>query len=225
MAAGKMVRFPRRKRRVKSKSIAARVRNQVYKMSETKRKIAFGTETVETDTDAMNLITNIAAIAEGSGPTERIGNTIKPIGLRLKVLMQPGSALDVAFLRVMLLSTSELELTSVTDDFFLDSNAAGTNPTAADTTDIIAPVNKYLCNVHFDRVYSLSTSTGDRPFLIDKYFKLSKQGRRKFDAATTGEANKHNFRLCFVGRQAGNASDVGEDIPVEWSVEYFYKDM
>jgi len=195
----KVVRRPKR-RTTKPRTFAKKVLDVIHRQAE--NKIAYATTGDAilkfpascTFGQGLNIFSPLPAIARGTNEGDRIGNTIKPLSLKVKgyLFYKPAAASgnynsdqSRVAVRMMVLQPKQ---------FSSNTNASSTswygqvlqkqNTTVAPTgkiSDLMAPINKDVFKVWYDKIYYMSTTEVAQATAVGYYMIENKDATKFFN--------------------------------------------
>lgn len=205
------------------RTAASAARRAVMKMSETK---AYWTHVNETSLNTLTgyIVTDPAAVDEGSGQEQRLGTEISPTGLHIKgVLNNNGSSPN--FVRIVVVKSLTRQNVA-TGDWFAANTGVGQDISAINGLDrMYYPIHKKVHQVLWDKVYRLENNgTTDKSRFFNKFLKLG--GKLKFDGAGTGsEQSTPRYHIVYMAAETEDDTSLGQSVEVSAIHRLFYKDM
>jgi len=235
-----------------AKAIAQEVKKDIKNLAETKYVSAIGSASYNNSIGASDCYPLIPAIAQGNDDFERTGSKISPIYLRVKIALQPrdaslylNQALTPMSVRVLILSQKDVKLTTqlpgafsyqaLLDDRIGTSTARQYTGNYA-TLDNLAPINKDLFVVHFDKKVKFhgentSGNTGavitqlDRARYLYATVKLPTLFYDSYTSTTFPTNSAPFLSLGFVNEGATAPNSLFTPLQVNWISTLYYKDM
>lgn len=211
----------------KGKNIGGRkfnnaVRKVISKQTETK---SLGQETVEqilTSATAAFFLSTTLQPSEGASSHNRVGDTIKGIGLYYNYFITSTVAVD-QLVRVIFYVAQFNLFDAVADSIFLTITDDGVAPTAEQLIDITRPVNKAHVKVLSDKIHKLNANDAGLGNRIVFKKNLLKFNHAKKYSAASGESARNNIRCLVLNRSIDNdATTVTAEMTI--MTKYYYQD-
>lgn len=219
--------MPFKKRINKKKSYGGRkfnnaVRKVISKQTETKSLGQEEVEQVITSATVGFILAQTLNPAEGASPSQRIGDTIKGIGLYYNFILT-STVDDDQMVRIVFYTSAEDTFDAATDNLVMNIADDATSLGAEQIIDIGRSFNKNSCTVLSDKVYKLnatSATTGNKIILRRKLLKFNH--KRVYDQAT-GESRINNIRCAIWNRSVDNDAST---VTCEFTLltKYYYQD-
>ncbi len=217
----------KRRYRKKKKSYGGRkfnnaVRSVISKQTETKSLGQEQVEQVITSATAAFILSLSLNPVEGTGPDDRIGDTIKGIGYHYNYILTSTVAVDQV-VRVIVYVSNENFFDDPADALLLTVQDIATAPVAEQLIDIGRSFNKKSNIVLSDTIHKLNANNaglGNRIIMRKKLLKFNH--KRVYDAGS-GESKGNNIRFLILNRSIDNdATTVTCELTL--ASKYYYQD-
>lgn len=170
-------------------------------------------------------IYSLNRMGNGVNSTERVGDKIKAVKLKVKVLLAALHAQQTTnFIRVVVFKAGFALLDSTASSFLINGSGDQTTLTADIVNDTIAPWNIDSCKVLFDRVFDLTGQGTDGPGNSSVAIEIEKTLNHILEFSSDGsDATQNNFRLAIINREATDAALVAP-VYVSMQSEFMFTD-
>jgi len=198
--ARKVSRKPRVRRAPKKQTFAKKVLQVIHRQAENKTAYSTTGDAILkfpascTFGQGLNIFSPLPAIARGTNESERIGNTIKPLKLNVKgYLFYKPSAVSGNYasyqsrvaVRMMVLQPKQFNSnTNASSTVWYSQVLQKQNTTVAPTgklSDLMAPINKDVFKVWYDKVYYMSTTEIGQATAVGYYMIENKDATKFFN--------------------------------------------